>query len=189
MKIGTKSLLFGVHQFVLHPLFVLIAWIIIYKSFPKRHELLAIIVHDWGYWGCDNMDGEQGESHPVRSVKMLPYILVPGRFLEKVCIEIMGHSRFNAKKHGIGLSHLFRADKLSMAICPSWLYLLLGNITGEIKEYIHHGSVKSDGGKYKDVATASSNQVQWLIETKAHMSLMGLHGENYGPVAKQLGIK
>lgn len=26
MKIGTKSLLFGAHQFAIHPLFLFIAW-------------------------------------------------------------------------------------------------------------------------------------------------------------------
>ncbi|HDY89480.1 MAG TPA: hypothetical protein ENH82_15375 [bacterium] len=189
MKIGTKSLLFGVHQFALHPFLVLLAWLIIYKKMPRLSSLCAIITHDWGYWGLSNMDGKEGEAHPERSAKIWVWLLKYSDFRWRVCISIMGHSRFNAAKHNMNLSMLFRADKLSMALCPSWLYLLLGNLTGEIKEYIGHGSIKGDAGKYKDVPKVSSNQIQWLIETKAHMSLMGLHGENYGPVAKQLGIK
>ena len=45
MKLGTKSLLFGCHQFVLHPLFVLVAWWRLYGR-PSWRMVVAIIVHD-----------------------------------------------------------------------------------------------------------------------------------------------
>ena len=64
MKTGTKSLLFGVHQFIWHPVTVLIAWIWLYKRFPSWRELICMFVHDWGYWGKTNMDDEDGEKHP-----------------------------------------------------------------------------------------------------------------------------
>lgn len=67
MTTGTKSLLFGVHQFLWHPLTVLLAWVYLYRSFPNPKELLCIFVHDWGYWGCPNMDGPEGERHPERA--------------------------------------------------------------------------------------------------------------------------
>ena len=34
MKVGTRSLLFGSHQFMLHPLFVAIAWRRLYGRWP-----------------------------------------------------------------------------------------------------------------------------------------------------------
>ena len=187
MKIGTKSLLYGVHQFILHPAFVLLAWWILYRKAPRFHELCAIITHDWGYWGCENMDGEEGELHPERSANIWVKVFGYSDFRFDVCMEIMGHSRFNAARNHISLSSLFRADKMSMALTPRWLYLLLGNLTGEIHEYMEHGALK--GGKYDDIPKAARGQLQWLIETQAHMALMGLHGENYAPVAKQLKIK
>ena len=202
MRIGTKSLLYGVHQFLIHPAYVLLAWRIVYRKAPRLHELVAIIIHDWGYWGCPNMDGTWGERHPRIAAK--GFINATKRYRRsnifwlfvgsvvygkrwQIYSEIMGHSRFNAKAFGIPLSKLFRADKMATAIYPRWLYLLLGNLTGEIHDYMEHGALK--GGKYADIPKAAQTQTQWLIETQAHMALMGLHGENYGPVAKQLKIK
>ena len=182
MKTGTKSILFGVHQFILHPLMVVWAWRILYYRWPTLHEWCAIITHDLGYWGSPNMDGKRGEKHPEYAA----YWWIDRRteFGDKVACEILGHSRFYAGKNGEGLSRLFQADKLSMALYPKWLYLLLGNLSGEIKEYMAHASTK--GGKYIDIIKAGKTQTQWLIETQAHMALMGLHGDNYGPVARQM---
>lgn len=188
MKIGTKSLLFGVHQFALHPAFVLVAWLIVYRSWPKLYQLCAIIVHDWGYWGCENMDGPEGEEHPNRCILFLCRKLPQSPFRMNMFTEVMGHSRFAASNYGVGLSDLFRADKMATALYPRWLYLLLGNLTGEIKEYMYHGTVKG-GGKYNDIEKAAKTQTQWLIETQAHLALMGLHGEGYGPVADQMKVK
>lgn len=63
MKVGTKSVLFGAHCFLLHPLFVAIAWIKLY-GFPFDPRIwIAFFVHDLGYWGKPNMDGVEGETH------------------------------------------------------------------------------------------------------------------------------
>lgn len=67
MKRGTLSLLFGVHQFLWHPIVVGRAWRMLYGRWPDRYEWLAIITHDLGYWGLPNMDGPEGVRHPVRS--------------------------------------------------------------------------------------------------------------------------
>lgn len=65
MKIGTRSILFGAHQFILHPVCVALAWRKLYGSLPRDPRIwLAFIVHDWGYWGCPNMDGPEGKMHP-----------------------------------------------------------------------------------------------------------------------------
>lgn len=182
MNIGTKSILFGVHQFVLHPLMVLWAWRIIYREWPRLHEWCAIVTHDLGYWGSPDMDGERGERHPEYVANW--WFDRKSDFGDKVAVEILCHSRFYAGKNGWTLSRLFQADKLSMVLYPRWLYLLLGNLSGEIHEYISHASTRK--GKYLDIIKVGKGQLQWLIETQAHMALMGLHGRDYAPVADQM---
>lgn len=180
MRAGTKSVLFGAHQFLLHPFFVGAAWWIIYRKLPRLHELAAILTHDLGYWGAPNMDGPEGEAHPERIAAWWRDRF--GSFGMQVAVEILGHSRFHAKKHNLPLSLLFQPDKLSMALYPRWLYLLLSNMSGEIHEYMGLCCV----GKYTDIVKSAKTQTQWLIETQAHMALMGLHGDEYAPVRKQM---
>lgn len=182
MKIGTRSILFGVHQFVLHPVMVVWAWRILYRQWPRLHEWCAIVTHDWGYWGLNDMDGEEGERHPI--IISLLWDRLFKRFGKKVAIEIMGHSRFWAGKAGTPLSRLFNADKLAMALYPRWFYLLLGSLSGEIREYMAHSETAN--GKYTDVIKAGKGKVQWVIEAQAHMALMGLHGGDYGTVKRQM---
>lgn len=64
MKVGTKSLLFGVHQIFWHPLVVARAWRFLYGRWPGFYESIAIFFHDWGYWGCADIDGPEGKQHP-----------------------------------------------------------------------------------------------------------------------------
>lgn len=62
--------MFGVHQFLLHPLFVTLGWRRCYDRWPTWWELLVIVVHDWGYWGCDDMDGPCGKLHPELGARL-----------------------------------------------------------------------------------------------------------------------
>ena len=63
MKIGTKSVLYGAHCFLIHPWFVMFAWWKLY-GFPNDIRLwVAFFVHDLGYIGKINMDGIEGETH------------------------------------------------------------------------------------------------------------------------------
>lgn len=63
MKVGTKSVLFGAHCFLLHPWFVAWAWWRLF-GFPWDPRLwILFAVHDLGYWGKPNMDGPEGETH------------------------------------------------------------------------------------------------------------------------------
>ena len=65
MTIGTKSVLFGAHCFFLRPWFVAVAWWRLY-GFPWDPRLwVAFFVHDLGYVGKPNMDGPEGEEHPL----------------------------------------------------------------------------------------------------------------------------
>lgn len=179
MRVGTRSILFGAHQFVIHPFFVFRAWCILYRRLPKLHEFWAIVTHDLGYWGSPNMDGVEGERHPeVMANWWLERANFTSRFRVAVADEILGHSRFFAAKYGIALSRLFRADKLAVALYPRWLYLLLANLSGEIHEYIRH----SRKGNHSVQIENATTQIEWVIEIQAQMALMGLLGEKYKPV-------
>jgi hypothetical protein len=74
MKIGTKSILFGAHQFLLHPVFVAWAWIKLY-GFPWDPRVwIAFFVHDLGYWGKPNMDGVEGETHVELGARIMHFL-------------------------------------------------------------------------------------------------------------------
>ncbi len=47
MRVGTKSLLIGAHQFIMHPALVALAWRRIYGEWPDMATSVAIAVHDW----------------------------------------------------------------------------------------------------------------------------------------------
>ncbi len=131
------------------------------------------------------MDGPEGEAHPQRSADLWYRCRRFPLFALSVRYEIKGHSRFNAAKNGTTrLSKLFRADKLSHVLCPKLLYLLLTNLSGEIKEYMSHASRKD--GKYQGLHYGHTKQISWLLNVCAHLTFMAQEGENYGPVAKQL---
>jgi hypothetical protein len=150
MKTGTKSLLFGVHQFAWHPITVWRAWRELYGKRPDFWETVAIIVHDWGYWGCDNMDDAEGEQHPIVGARIIHWLYLrthPGcvrTLLQYFSVVAKGwtlyhlvryHSRYLAAKEQIQPTPLCWADKLSMRFDPSWFYLLRGKLSGEIKQY------------------------------------------------------
>jgi hypothetical protein len=64
MTIGTKSILYGAHCFLIHPFIVARAWWRLY-GFPWHPLLwLSFFVHDLGYIGKPNMDGPEGKRHP-----------------------------------------------------------------------------------------------------------------------------
>ena len=154
------------HQFLLHPVFVFLAWLIIYRRLPRLYELMAIITHDLGYWGKRDMDGAEGESHPEATARIWQRHF--GKFGERVADEILGHSGYYVRYNGAVLSKLYRADKLAGALYPMWLYLLLGNLSGEIREYMSCPKYDNSGVR---------GQIQWLISTQAYMARVGLYGE------------
>jgi hypothetical protein len=131
MPVGTRSLLYGVHAFWLHPFAVALTWWKLY-GFPWDPRLwIAFIVHDWGYWGSSNMDGLEGKMHPYTGGKIMQRL-----FGDKWGDLVLYHSRHYAKIHGKAPSKLCAPDKLASAVYPTWLYLLLGTLTGEIDEYM-----------------------------------------------------
>lgn len=149
MKIGTKSLLFGLHQFLLHPCFVLAGWMKLY-GLPKWKELVCIMIHDWGYWGCGDIDGDEGGLHSEWAAgKVVYYFDKSGRalYLEYYYLCLL-HSRFYAQRVRSKPSKLCWADKLGTALMPWWLWYGLGWLTGEYDEVttcIKHREVLGEG--------------------------------------------
>ena len=142
MKIGTKSVLFGAHQFLIHPLFLARAWWILY-GLPWSPKLwIAFFVHDLGYIGKLNMDGDEGEQHPYLGARIMGWLFGPEWFDFSLY-----HSRFLAKQHDRTPSSLCAADKLATALEPSWLYLPRVWLTGELIEYMSLAGHKP-GSKY-----------------------------------------
>lgn len=140
MKIGTKSVLFGAHCFLLHPFFVAAAWNKLY-GFPFDVRLwVAFFVHDLGYINSPNMDGDEGERHPYFGAKIMGFL-----FGKKWHDFTLYHSRFLAKKNNAQYSKLCVADKLAIATTPAWLYLPMVKLTGEVKEYMKDAERNSNG--------------------------------------------
>lgn len=163
MKIGTKSVLFGVHQFAIHPWFVALAWWRLY-GFPFNPLLwIAFFVHDLGYYGKPNMDGTEGEEHPEFAARLMnrlfdhPKNPEGGRHWFFFCLL---HSRFYSKRLGLPFSRLCVADKLALSLTPRWLYLIQSNLTGEIHEYMHGTGARSPAG--------NRSQWQWLTDVQNH---------------------
>lgn len=160
MKMGTKSLLFGAHQFILHPVCVFVAWWKLY-GFPWDPRLwVAFVIHDWGYWGLPNMDGKEGESHPEWA----------GRAMDRLFgIEwywwTIYHSRFLARLHGAAFSELCVADKYATTLVPGWFYVPTARATGEIQEYRDIKKHKDDLGVNLD----SSTDYEWYENFRQHM--------------------
>ena len=128
MQIGTKSLLFGIHQVFVHPYVVRKAWKYLYGK-PTWKEMICIIIHDWGYWGKPNLDGPEGETHPELGAKIAGMLFGPE--YRDLCY---GHSRTYSKLKGIPISKLCWADKLSFCFETRKKYLKRARKSGEIIE-------------------------------------------------------
>ncbi len=165
MNVGTKSLLFGVHQFKIHPVTVLLAWHELY-GWPNWKETICILIHDWGYWGCRDMDGEEGKKHPECAAKWAHRHLdkkrrrqMPRYEYHDLCLY---HSRHCAKNHNTEPSKLCWADKLSCKYDPWWLYLPRAVLSGEIYEY---RQAAADFG----AVPLSASHLEWYRWAQARM--------------------
>ncbi len=163
MKVGTKSVLFGAHCFLIHPVIVFIAWWKLY-GFPWDPRLwIAFFVHDLGYWGKPNMDGPEGESHVEFGAKIM------GIFGPNWAYFSRYHSRYYSRKNGAVPSMLCYADKLAIAIEPSWLYLPRVTWSGEIKEYLENSRhLPSTDDKRR---SSMSPKRGWRMARKMYMLL------------------
>lgn len=155
MRIGTKSVLFGAHCFFLHPWFVAAAWWHLYGLPWDPRLWVAFFVHDLGYIGKTNMDGEEGERHPLLGARIMHYLFDwPAWIVDTDILDgwrwsefSLLHSRYFAKTLGRQPSRLCMADKLAIAMTPAWLYLPMVRATGEIREYMAHAKHRSIGNE------------------------------------------
>ena len=134
MTLGTKTLLFGVHQFIWHPLFVLLAWVRLYGSFPSWRELVCIIIHDWGYWGKPSLKCADGDKHPELGARIAYHLL--GYEWKNF---ILGHSSFYIERNQIPRSKLMAPDKYWHCMIPLWLYKCMAVPS---REFAHYRGVK-----------------------------------------------
>jgi hypothetical protein len=159
MKIGTKSVLFGVHQFAIHPLVLAFAWWQLHRfrrvadayvttSLLDPRLWFAFVVHDLGYIGKPNMDGFEGEEHPRFGATILGE-LFGGHWY---CFSLY-HSRYFAKREGMAPSALCLADKQAIVTEPSWLYLPRAKATGELAEYLAVGRKRAIAYQPTDAVT------------------------------------
>lgn len=145
MKVGTKSVLFGAHAFWLHPFIVAIGWLKLYglKKVRCPHSKIStsildprlwivFFVHDLGYWGKPNMDGPEGELHPLLGARICSNL-----FDSSWHYFTLYHSRFLAKRDNVQPSIFCAADKMAIAIEPSWLYIPRTQLSGELALYMH----------------------------------------------------
>ena len=104
------------------------------KSFPNWKECVCIFIHDWGYWGCENMEGVEGQRHPEYGAQLAHKLLDVGgdNTYKNWCLY---HSRSYASKNGAVPSELCWFDKLCVIYDPWWLYLPRVMLSGELHEY------------------------------------------------------
>lgn len=160
MKLGTRSILFGVHQFLWHPLTVLIAWRRLFGR-PSWKEVVCILIHDWGYWGCPNIDGPRGEKHTELGARLAAKWL--GAEHGKLCLY---HSRHYAQQRGVEPSKLCWADKLSIQYEPWWFYLVRAQLSGELFEY------RRNAARVGLVPLSASHR-EWFTWIKQKLAAMG----------------
>lgn len=162
MKVGTKSVLVGAHQFLLHPLFVAYSWYRLY-GFPWDPRLwLAFFVHDIGYIGKPNMDGLEGEEHVLLGAKIM------GVFGKKWRDLSLYHSRFYAKRDNAEPSKLCYADKLAFTFTPAIIYVPMATWSTEIFEYMSP-ELREDGGKYEEVNRDTENPWCWCMTAQEYL--------------------
>lgn len=164
MTLGTKSVLFGAHCFLIHPFAVAAGWWKL-NGFPWDPRLwFAFFLHDIGYIGKPNMDGPEGERHPEIGARIMGCLFdractgcVNGMWCARMsdCTRTtywhdlsLYHSRYYAKRAGVAPSKLCFADKLAFCYTPRWLYMPMVMATGEINEYLKNAQ-KADNQHWK----------------------------------------
>jgi hypothetical protein len=183
MTIGTRSVLYGAHCVLLHPWFVARAWWTLY-GFPWDPRLwVAFFVHDLGYIGKPNMDGPEGEAHPLLGARIMSAL-----FDRRIVIGVddvpdadvalgrwgwftLLHSRYYAKRLRRRYSRLCCADKLALSLTPAWLYLPMVRATGEIHEYMAHAKHRIAGNEAvsaEERALILGDQAAWFRGVQAY---------------------
>lgn len=132
MTSGTKSYLIGCHQFLLHPLWVLLAWLDTYKSWPTWREFVCMLIHDVGVCGRDYLKGNNKEGHGELGA-FWAYKL----FGMEYGLFCLGHSdeellecEYKDTDIRAARSKLFIPDKLSFLYAPLWWLKFVQQVEG-----------------------------------------------------------
>lgn len=131
MPLGTRSVLYGYHQFLIHPALVAVAWIRIYGWTWDWRRWASFFAHDIGYVLKPNMDGPEGETHPLIGGQIMFYLTGDMEWF----FDAVFHSRTYARAFDRPISQLCYADKLAFLMYPTWLLKALYGLSGEFEEY------------------------------------------------------
>jgi len=118
-------------------------------------EWVSIIVHDWGDWGCEDMDGKSGKGHPVKGANIacrLARVYYSGspncetfaRYWWAFCA---GHSKSFVRSLEMRPSRLYEADKVACLMEPVWFYRLRAWLSGEGKEFTENSPMRGASQK------------------------------------------
>jgi hypothetical protein len=165
MNIGTKTLLWGYHQLLLHPLFVAVSWWKLY-GFPWDVKLwVAFFLHDIGYFGKPNMDGVEGATHPFTGARIMHLLFDPpdSTTWYDFCLY---HSRTTAKESSMPISKLCYADKLAFMLYPQWLLKILYKLSGEYEQYLADKNCTTWEEWYEKAAGANEVTLKAVEMTK-----------------------
>ena len=169
MSEGTISWFFGCHS-IIHSYYVVRAWKILHKRWPKFWELICILVHDIGIIGKDYLtDAEQKKNHWVRGADFVGWLFQIVRF--KAYYLVMDHDENGRKFHQILVNHqiaiqdfvddrLFKADKYSYYIAP--LFWIKTNALIEHKLKAPGMSVTKSAEDFKKRVKESIDSGKWL---------------------------
>jgi len=122
MTEGTKSYLIGCHQFLLHPLWVLLAWRLEYKSWPKWWELICILSHDIGICGRQYLSDDKAKiDHWIKGARLAQNVVWV--VSHKVGLYVRAYNCCAGhcpSESGVLESRLSRPDKRSWLVAPMW---------------------------------------------------------------------
>ena len=160
MKLGTKSLLWGAHAFFLHPFMVARGWWHLWGA-PRDPKLwMCFLLHDIGYLGQLEMDGEGSENHVRLGAEIVRW-LCGDRYAD----ECYRHSRLWCRLNGLTISRLCLADKMAFVLTPAWLYLPMAKASGELQEYMDRSREQKQLASYsvEELRLIRSDRpVEWL---------------------------
>lgn len=171
LPIGTRSVLLGAHCFLIHPFFVALGWWYLY-GFPWDPRLwVAFFVHDLGYFGKHDIDGEEGQSHPVTGAHIMNILFDRGSHFHDLGPDprwfyfCLYHSRYFCRLNGVQPSRLCAADEMACALTPWWLFLPMTRISGELSGYIALSEKRAAGGEpvFYPARTSSIPEKHWYF--------------------------
>lgn len=196
MRIGTRSVLFGAHQFLIHPWFVALGWWKLH-GFGRVHigHRTVLRTGNWRETVTVHMPVPEYASlwRPALWVAFFVHdigywgkpnmdgpegeqhprvgaAIMVALFGEPWGRFVLYHSRFLAKQVGVTPSALCIADKLAIVYEPAWLYLPRVNLTGEVQEYMAKSSrMNATGSKYSGLNLDISSQRAWHRDMVAYV--------------------